>query len=265
MISMKITWKIFNILFSYYLRIIGGKGMLPNKKDKRDQESDFGLWKKYKAIHKELSRFKYQFNQNPFNICVFASAVLALSEQIGQRLSIRFTVCVAKKMGYITDNGWSYQRAVLKIFNKVGAVPYEKMPDEVGNLTWEEYSGWTPYCEELLVEATKLKISGYKKLRNENAILEALDNGFIVFTASKWYHAMFNPFAPNFFLKMEGGFAGGHAYRITGYRGSGADFETPQTFGPNYGDNGKAWSETTLGTKYYDNWICHFNDKPTLT
>lgn len=262
---LKIFGKLINILLVCLLRAIGNKGMLPNFKDKRDKKSSFGIFfSKYTTLYDELSRFKYQFNQGSFNICVFAAAVMALSEQLGIRLSVRFIVCVAKKLGYITGNGWSYQRAVLKIFKKVGVVSYDKMPDEVQNLSWDEYSDWTPYCEQLLPEAAKLKITGFEKLLSESAILEAVDSGYIVFTASKWYHAMFNPFAPNFFLKMEGRFLGGHAYRITGYRKKGEDFETPQTFGPGYGYNGKAWSQTTIGIKYYDNWICHFNSKPTL-
>lgn len=257
-------WKLLNQLIAPLLKLRGNKGLLPTKKDKRDRESIFGsVFGEYRPLKLELSRFKYQFNQTPFNICSFAATTLAVSEQIGVRLSIKFMVKLAVREGMVTGDGFSYQRACLKLLKAYGAVPYELMPDEV-NESWEEYCKWNPECDKLLAFAHQYKITSYEKLRNEGAILEALDNGYVVATASKWYTDMFDPFSPNFFLKMTGYPVGGHAYRITGYRGHGADFETPQTFGANYGDSGRAWSETTLGMKYYDNWICQFNGKPTL-
>lgn len=255
-------WKFLNTIYAPLLKSFGNKGLLPTRFDGRDLFASFGvsLWE-YRTKSNELSRFKYQFDQAEFNICTFASTVLGLSEQIGIRLSVKFMVKLAVREGMVTGNGFSYQRAPLKLLKKYGAVKYEQMPDEV-NGDWEEYSKWTSECDELLKNTTK--ITAYEKLRSEGAILEALDRGYVVMTASKWYQDMFNPFAPNFFLKMTGWYIGGHAYRITGYRGNGADFETPQTFSAQYGDSGKAWSESTLGMKYYDNWICQFNDKPTL-
>lgn len=253
-------WKLLNLFSAPLLKLRGNKGLLPTKHDYRDRQSGFGTFN-YQTKQDELSHFKYQFNQSPFNICSFAATTLAVSEQIGIRLSIKFMVKLAVREGMVTGDGFSYQRACLKLLKQYGAPRYEAMPDEV-NESWEEYSKWTPECDRFL--QFTIKISGYEKLRNESAILEALDKGYVVATASKWYHDMFNPFAPNFFLKMTGFSVGGHAYRITGYRKRGEDFETPQTFGASYGDSGKAWSETTLGLKYYDNWICHFNDKPTL-
>ena len=257
-------WKLLNLFLAPLLKLRGNKGLLPNKPDYRDLESELGLvFSRYTTKQSELSRFKYQYNQAPINICSFAGTTLAVSEQIGERLSIKFMVKLAVREGMVTGDGFSYQRACFKLLKQYGAIPYELMPDEV-NESWEEYSKWTPECEQLLQVAAQYKISSYEKLRNESAILEALDNGYVVATASKWYQDMFNPFAPNFFLKMTGFPVGGHAYRITGYRKNGEDFETPQTFGANYGDSGKAWSETTLGMKYYDNWICQFKGKPTL-
>lgn len=257
-------WKLLNLLLAPFLKLRGNKGLLPTKPDYRDRISEFGLmFGQYRPVELTLSRFKYQFDQAEFNICSFAATTLALSEQIGVRLSVKFMVKLAVREGMVTGNGFSYQRACLKLLKQYGAIPYELMPDEV-NGDWEEYSKWTPECNTLLETAKKYRISSYEKLRSESAILEALDNGYVVATASKWYQDMFNPFAPNFFLKMTGFPVGGHAYRITGYRGHGADFETPQTFSAQYGDSGKAWSETTLGMKYYDNWICQFNGKPTL-
>lgn len=270
MFPIEFYWKAKNVVQTPVLKVMGNRGLLPTKYDPRDHISDLGLsWFTYTPKQKQLSHFKFQFNQNPFNICSFAAGILALSDQMGIRLSVRFAVALAVKLGYVTGDGFSWQRAILDIMHNYGAVLYTLVPDEINGMNFEEYSKWLPEYDKILAEeAPKIKI-GYKKLSSERGILEALDNGFVVITASKWYQDMFNPFAPNFFLKMTGFPIGGHAYRITGYRESleekgDWDLETPQTFGESFGDKGKAWSATTIGLKYYNNWYCHFNGKPIM-
>lgn len=258
-------WKVINILLTFLLKALGNKGMLPTKKDIRDRVTSYSG--SYIPRYPQRSSFQYQFNQNPFNICVFASSILALSEQIGVRLSVRFMVALAQREGYITGDGFSYQRAALKILKKYGAVRYEDCPDETHGLTYEEYSQWKPEYDILLEKAQEFRITEYQKLKNELEIIRAIDEGYVPTTASKWYRGMLNPFAPDFYLKTEGKTIGGHAYRTTWYRvnpysDTDHDLENPQTFGAMYGDQGKAWSETLFGNNYYDNWICLFNGNP---
>lgn len=258
-------WKLINIVLAHILKALGNKGMLPNRTDIRDHVTTFSG--DYVPKYPATSRFQYQFNQNPFNICVFASTILALSEQIGVRLSVRFMVALAQREGYITGDGFSYQRAALKLLKKYGAVRYEDCPDETAGLTYEEYSQWKPEYDILLEKAKEFCITEYQKLKSEYEIMQAIDEGFVPTTASKWYRAMLNPFSPDFYLRAEGKHIGGHAYRTTWYRRNPVnlddhDLESPQTFGAMYGDHGVAWSETLFGNQYYDNWICQFNGKP---
>lgn len=257
-------WKLFNKLLPLILKIRGNRGLLPSRFDFRDH---IAMLPGVSRVDIPTSKFQYQFNQNPFNICSFASTILALSEQIGVRLSVRFMVALAQREGYITGDGFSYQRASLKILKKYGAVRYEDCPDETTGLSYEEYSEWKPEYESLLKKAEEFRITSYEKLVNEYEITRAVNAGYVPTTASKWFQGMFNPFAPDFFLQATGKNVGGHAYRVTGYRTNAKntedqDLETPQTFGALYGDNGKAWSATLFGVNYYDTWIVRFNGQP---
>lgn len=242
---------------------MGNKGLLPTKKDKRDLESSLGGSFMYKPKMNERSFFTYQFTQRD-NICTAAGAALAISEQTGIRWSVKALMRMMVKEGMVTGNGFSYQRAPLKIITKYGLIPYHLMPDE-NDRGWEDYSKWDEETARLYRDiAPKYKFTEYKKLSNEVAVLEALDSSYVPITASSWYSGMNRPEPSNYFLDFVGGYVGGHQYRITGYRRQGADFETPQSFGENYGDHGKAWSKTVFGKGYFDNWILEYNGTPTL-
>lgn len=261
----RIYWKILNILLTPILRLIGNKGMLPHRKDKRDLISDFGSVFSYKTKFNYLEYYSYTFRQVN-NICVFASAVLAVSEQLGIKFSVQFAVKLGKKLGMISGNGYSYQRAVLEMFTKYGLVPHEYMPSEdIGD--WRKFSEWTQEAQDLLDNiAPNFKFTKYRKLRNEDAILEALDNDYRPITANGWWSGMSSPKSPLFLLKAIGRYIGGHAFRLVGYRKRAGDYDeiTKQTFGDNYGDNGKAYLESSFAKGYFENYIFEYNGGPML-
>lgn len=241
-------------------------GLLPTRKDPKDRIAKFGGFYRsvYKTKKQNYSVFKYQYTQKD-NICTAAAAVLAVSEQIGVRFSIKAVMARMVKDGQVNGNGFSHQRAPLDVMVKYGLVPYEDCPDE-NDKGWADFSRWTPEMERLYKEvAPTYKMHEYKKLTDEGAILEALDAGFCVVSASDWYSSMNRPNGPLYLLKMIGGKIGGHQFRTAGYRNNGLDFETPQTFGRFYGSNGKAWSESIFGRGYYENFIIYGNvDMPIL-
>lgn len=188
-----------------------------------------------------------RFDQNPFNICVFASRVQGFSMQEGIRFSVRWDVKLARKLGYITGNGFSFLRAENEIGLKYGRLPYEYMPDEVGRMSFEEYSRWTSEDDKLLEIARKFRTSSYKKIDNKSQAIQALEAGYVLFTAGKWFMAMNRPSPSKYLLRPLGHYIGGHAYIATGYRDYGNDFENPQTFGSDYADNGVAWIDDLFG------------------
>lgn len=259
-----------NPIEAAYLRTIGNPGLLTPFEDDRDHISKFGfgIQKKYDILYPNLDIFRYQFNQDHFNICTFAAAVKAVSEQLSINLSVRFYVCVGKRWGRISGNGFCDQRTVLEILTKIGIVTYEEMPDEIGDLSWSQYSAWNTKCEMLyLNNPENRRFTGYEKLISEAAIDEAHDNGFVVVLASKWYEAMNQPNKVWFYLlRFIGAYIGGHQYRSTGrrMRGEHKDYSVPQTFGKYYGKDGCAWVETLFGKQFYSNYIVHYNDSPLL-
>ena len=253
----KILWKVRNHLEMILHRVVGGKGLLSHKEDHRDknhiyrpEEGGKGMKKLGGRIEEVFSRFKYYFNQHPFNICVFASAVIAFSEQEGIRFSVRWAVKNAKRLGLTSGNGYSYLRAMGKVATDVGFIPYELMPDEpVGALrSWSKYSEWTDADERLLEVAKKYRSHDYRWITSERSLVQAIENGYVPCTGSKWFSEMNNPKGPSFLLRFLGYYIGGHAYRITGWSFFAKYFETPQTFSKSYGDNTKAWVDNPFKT-----------------
>jgi len=257
----KLYHKLKNTLLALWWGKKANAGCLPHLEDKRDHIASLGALGLYKTQQETLSYFRYQFEQQD-NICVYASGVLGLSEQTGVRFSIKFAVKLAKKLGYIKGNGWSYLRAFHKIATKHGLIPYELMPDDK-NEGWAEYSKWTPECDKLLADvAPKFKFTEYKQLRTESAVLEAIDQGFVPLTASNWFNE--RPQGPKFLLKLLGNFVGGHAWRSPGYRAWGEDNQVPNTFGESWGDKGKAWIETLFQKNMHAVYIVSYKDNPSL-
>lgn len=264
----KIYWKTRNILHAPILKLIGNKGLLTPRDNGKDYISEFGAGiLHYLPKHKSINLFRFQFNQSPFNICTFAAAIMAVSEQLGIRLSVRFYVIDAKRRGRINGNGFCDQRTVMDILCEIGIVTYEEFPDEINGMSWKQYSAITNEFLEIRTKVRNTKgrqFTEYKKIKTESGALEAIDNLFVLIMASKWLSGMNRPKAPKFILNMIGYFVGWHQYRSTGYREYGQDFATPQTFGEHYGDKGMAWSTTLFGKKYASTYYLHYQGGPLL-
>ena len=242
-----IYWKIKNRLEVVYQDMLfnvngsrGGGGLLSHKKDDRDKI--FGGWFRRTPAYPSLTLApkKWVFDQLYFNICVFASAVMADSYQEGKRFSIQFAVKCAKREGMITGNGYSYLRAALSISKKYGRLPYEMMPDEIDGQSWYEYSKWD-VTDEMLAEAAKYKSPSYSKINTVGDAIKALESGLVLHTANRWYSAMNNPQEPNYWLKKLGKYIGGHAWLASGYKADNEiidRWEVLQSFGTSYGDDG---------------------------
>lgn len=250
---MSLKWTIKNHLEAWKYRKTGS-GVLAHKKDPRDHL--FGLQVEHEAKQERLSLDTgVRFDQKYLNICVFASRVQGFSMQEGIRFSVRWDVKLARKLGMTTRDGWSYLRAENDIGVKYGRLPYEYMPDEIGNMNWQQYSTWTQEDEDLLEIAAQFKTPEYKRVVSKEQAIQALEAGYCLFTAGKWYDSMFAPQPPSYLLLQGGRYAGGHAYIATGYRGFGDDFENPQTYGTDYGDKGVAWIDNIIGQGQYDIYI----------
>jgi len=196
-----------------------------------------------------------RFNQSPWNFCIYASRAQGRSMQDGIRWSARWLVKNARRMGFITGDGWSHLRGGNEVAYKVGYLPYELMPDETFGMSWEDYSKWTAEDEKLLEVAAKYKSPGYFKVTTKSDAIEAMENGHILFTAGKWYSGMNDPEPPNFLLRAQGEYIGGHAYGYAEYRLRALNWKAPQTFSANYGDKGAAWVENILGPNQFAIYI----------
>lgn len=254
-IHKKLFWKSKNFLEYKFLSLTNrGSGCLSHRED--NQDIPFGLFNSQAHYEAFTLDTGVRFDQERLNICVFASRVQGRSIQTGIRFSVRSDVKLAKKLGWITGNGWSSLRAENEIGVKYGRVPYELCPDEINGMSWEEYSEWTAEDERLLNEvAPHYKTPEYQKIWSWSQAVKALEDGLVLFTAGKWYLQMNAPQAPKYLLQPFGPYYGGHAYIGTGYRGRGDDFENPQTFGTTYGDNGKAWIDDLFGANQYAIYI----------
>jgi len=260
--SEKLAWLIRNKLqakrgqFYQWLRGTGSiGGCLDHREDERDYPYLGGLLGTKADIETSTSYDFMQANgwyfEQQDNICVFATGTMLMSEMTGIRFSVKFTVKLAKKLGFIQGNGWSYLRAFLDIVSKYGLVPYELMPDDVYT-GWGSYSQWDDLSEELLQSiAPKYKSTGYSQIKSKGDLLHALQNKIALYTAGKWYTGMNNPMPPNYFLKQAGSLVGGHCFRYGGFRKWGESLRAPQTFGQKYGDDGCGWVEDAFAWDKY--------------
>ncbi len=242
-------------------RLRGGTGLI-HEPDSRDLISDIGIsFAPYTPQYDALSYYRFEYNQNPLNICTQAGSILALSEQTSVRFSVKANTRKVKRNGKISGNGFASQRAPMDVIVDDGVIPVDFMPDEVQD--WGTFSRWDDNTQTLYTrEAVFAGLCKYKKLTSEGAIWEALDRGYVPIIASKWYYGCNRPVSPGYFLRFTGGYIGGHQYRITGYRKNGSDFQNGQTFGKLYGENGKAYNEDLLSSPYYDVYIIDFDGSP---
>lgn len=260
--SEKLAWKIKNnleVLFIKLKRHHQTTGCLSHRYDPNDFIFGGGVLKYESPKHAvwSIANDVWRFNQNPFNICVFASAVIGASHQEGKRFSVKFTVQLAKKLGMITGNGYSYLRAAREIAVKYGRLPYEMMPDEINGQSWAEYSRYE-ITDEMLKEAAKWKAPSYKKVTNAQSALEALDAGYVLFTANEWFSGMNFPQPDDYYLQRTGRKVGGHAWFASGYRSTGVnvlDWENVQSFSEYYADTGKARIKSLFSSGQYDIYI----------
>jgi len=257
--SEKLYWKIKNFLQAAAQNILrGGSGLLDEKPDPRDRIFLGGGVRKPKMESLVLSN-DWRFDQKSLNICVFASAAMGASYQEDIRFSAKFYVKLAKKLGMISGNGYSYLRAARKISAKYGRLPYEYMPDEV-NESWASYSKWDITQEQLDI-AEKYKIEEYRKIETPEQVLEALESGYVLFTANKWYSEMNYPTPPEFLLRRQGVVSFGHAWPSTGYEAPEYKFKkyrVTNSYGADWAVNGEAFITSLFGQDNYSIYVESF-------
>lgn len=258
MIHQKIYWKIINhlvVLLSKLRKRELSTGLLPHRKKKKDYIY-LGSFLSQKSTPKHTSLVlsnDWRFDQKYLNICTFASNTMASSYQEGKRFSVRWLVALGKRDGMITGNGFSYIRAPLDLSIKYGRLPYEMLPDEV-NCSWEDYCN-VKITDEMLQEAAKWKLPAYRKVTSESDAVELMDQGYCLVTGLKWYSSMNSPQPSNYYLNFTGGYIGGHAIDVDGYRSDSSgmkDYNNTNTFGSDYGDNGRARLKYIFGSGMFE-------------
>lgn len=237
----KQLYNLLNTLEAHYRHhfLQDDKGLLHFKEDPRD--------KKFigSGQVRGMVDYGYRFHQRN-NICVFASRELGRSQQDGVRWSVRFMVKLARREGMTSRDGFSYLRAANELAEKYGRLPYVLMPDE-DTVGWEEYSKWTNADEAWLRVAEKYRTKpygGYSRITNDTQARQAINEGHSIFTAMNWYSAMNRPYAPDFWLRFDGSYVGGHAIQYDAVRPD--RFCNLQTFGERYGDRGYAYTRNLM-------------------
>ncbi len=255
----KIYWSLRNIFQAFYLQHFQkeNSGLLTSRENNKDQPY-LGI-NAVKPKHESLSLMHnpdWVFDQEFLNICVFAGGVMGLSHQEKKRFSIKFAVKLAKKLGYISGNGFSFQKAILKIATKYGLLPYEDMPDEI-NESWPEYSKYDITQSDLDL-AKKYKFPPFKRLTGIGEVITAIEEGLWIHTANVWYSDMNMPDPPDYYLKTKGYKIGGHAWGSGGYRRQGEslmDNKILNSFGKKWADKGMARIEDLFSDNQYPVYV----------
>lgn len=255
----KIYWQARNEVERIYFDIKnpeGGLGLLSSRE--KPEMGVFGLFeKKPKYTSYTRSVPKWVYDQQYFNICTQVMGAIGFSLQEGMRFSVKYVTKRMKKDGKISGNGFSYIRAPLETITKYGILPYSSLPDDINGQQWPEFSKWdiTPEQE---AEATQYKSPSFRRIRNESEAIEAIENGYVLLTANKWYKGMNSPRSPHYYLLSSGGVIGGHAWPSPGFRAPNMeilDWTSHQSFGRKYGLNGMARIKSLFSGGMYEVYI----------
>lgn len=229
----------FQVLREVLITYLNGHrgGLLPHKEDERDLQfgSLFGFLA-YQPKHEvfELPTISIK-SQNPFNTCVWNSAVAQKEVDEKVPLSVKFFVDAAKAKGRLWGNGFAYLRDAQITLCDTGVCEEALCPDV--KTSWDTYSSNQSLSYTNSANATLHKSSRYFAVRTKDEILKALDDGHAVQTGFMWFSGYNNAGSAPLVIGS-GRQVGGHAVLLKGYDMKKGLFKFQNSFGKDYGDNG---------------------------
>ena len=158
-------------------------------------------------------------NQSPDNTCGQESKTGSKEIAEGVELSEQFQTIMMKKMGAISQNGFSSLKGNLNCVKKYGIC--EKRLLNMGHAVgWAKYSDYKNITPEMLENALLHRIQSYFSVNSRSLKLQALDKGKVIYTGMNWYSG-FNAGggykAGQVIDKHLGHYVGGHAVYILNY------------------------------------------------
>ena len=243
---------------------LGGCLPLPDDEGKDFKLGIFGF-EDYRPKSQEKWIQTLSVKTQKFNTCTFASAVVAKEVDEGVRLSVRFLVCLGRREGIISGDGYSNLRAVQLLLQKYGCCEERLLSEGNNNITWEEYSNPLLLTQERIKNAALHKTQSFWKISNKNEALKALDDCRPLVWGSLW--------KTNF--NMNGGFSfpwildyfkgqsiGGHAIEGGGYKVKYQEkqvLSSQNSYGANYGDGAKFYVLLNDFEKQINTYGCFIN------
>jgi len=223
-------------------------GLEPLPKDNRDLK--VGFWfgtKKYepKRISWKLPRTRV-FRQR-FNCCGWYGSTTGKEMDEGINLSPRSLVIAAKRVKYLSKDGYSNLRNNELAVKDFGIAEERLLKD--GDGKWNEFSSPRHLTPEILINAKEHRSASFWRVDTLEELYKALDDGRPVKFGMDWYRG-FNRSggfkAPYLISGPSGRFAGGHAPILTGYERNYFGkkvVEFKNSFGDWWGDKGYAYIE----------------------
>lgn len=217
-------------------------GMPPHPEDARDFKYSalVGLAGPYKPLHDVLDipglSVKAQY---PFNTCVWNSYVSQREDDQKVRLTPRSIVAYARKMGYLTGNGFAYLRDSQKAGIEFGIADESSMTEQ--QLDWDTYSSANILTPSVVQNALTHRAQSYFLADNKDAFFHALDQGRTIQCVLDWYskYNMSGGFQAPWILPWKQGVnVGGHSMKLRGYDLVKGLLKFQNSFGLNWGDGG---------------------------
>lgn len=251
-------------------------GYLPLPKDERDFKLGhiFG-GEEYKPQNQEVHIQTLSVkDQKLFNTCVFNSATVCKEVDEGVILSVRSLVAYAKRMGYLSGNGYSDLRSAQKALCNWGIEEEKDCPD--GSFSERnDFAGYT----NISLDQTKAAVHKTKtfwSISTKSDILKLLDQKRPLHFALPWYSG-YNQSGgfcfPWLITNILGWFVGGHALACVGYsQNYNGRFvvEIQNSYSSLWGSKGKFYVDIDLFVKQINTagYGCYVNldlDQDTLT
>jgi len=213
-------------------------------KDERDLNLGFLWFGGYEPLHKRKEIKTLSVKSQKHNTCGWNSSTTGKEVDEGVKLSPRSLVILGKELGYISGDGFSNLRNNEKTLQKYGVAEERFLSEKNGG--WVDYSNSAKLTPAARANAATHRSQTYWSITNIDGILKALDDDRIVKVGVKWYRGlnMSAGFKTPWFWGIVSWFVGWHAMIVVGYD---MDYKGQKvailqnSFGGNYGDNGKMY------------------------
>ena len=220
-------------------------GLLPHIKDEKNLKVGIFGWGKYKPKHDKIVLEVLSHKNQYKNTCGWAATAGSKERDEKYLLDTRTIVCVARREGKISGDGFSSLKANEEVLHNFGIGEYRHLQG-FRYRNWNEYSDSKLLTPKLLSNMQDHKTDSYWEVERTDHLYKYIDEKRTIKIGIDWATGfnIKNGFkAPWIISKIIGYVVGGHAMFVKGYDATKNLFIIQNSFGKDWGDHGDLYIE----------------------